>query len=165
MAGTNPNFNAAEVRDALHFAMEMGSPNRVRDKATFYFRQTSVWVDEDGIVVENPRLDQDGNPFRPDLHSEPLGRAPVTLDRVAVDFGMAKPEELEVGSFRPTRVEITILDEEWSQIHEAIQVSLVRGDRYYISYEKPVVGLFDIDVHELVCYALESKTTAAEADG
>lgn len=164
MAGTNPNFNAAEVRDALHFAMVMGSPNRQEDKATFYFKQTSVWKDEDDVVVLDPRLDQDGNPFRSDLHLELEGREPVTLDRVAVDFGMAKPEELEVGSFRPTRVEITILDEQWSEISDAVQVSLVNGDRYYISYEKPVIGLFDIDVHELVCYALDSKTTAAEAE-
>lgn len=164
MAGTNSNFNAREVRDALQFAMKMGSPNKVWDKATFYFRQTRVWVDASGAVVENPRLDQDGNPFDPNLHAELTGRDPEVLDHVAVDFQLARPEELEVGSFRPTRVEITILDEDWEKIEEAIEVTLVGGDRYYISYEKPVTGLFDMDVHELVCYARDSRSKAPEVE-
>ena len=157
MAGTNPNFNAAEVRDALHFAMEMGSPNRQVDKATFYFKQAAVWKDSAGNVIENPRLDQDGNPFWSDLTLTYEGRDPEVVDRVAVDFSIARPEELEVGTFRPTRIEVTILDLEWDKVREAIEISVVGGDRYYISYEKPVVALFDMDVHVLVCYALDKR--------
>jgi len=157
MAGTNPNFNAAEVRDALQFAMRMGSPNRVQDKATFYFKQTRVWKDGNGDVVLNPRLDQDGNPFDPSLTLELEGNDPVVLDEVAVEFSIARPEELEVGSIRPTRVELTILDEQWNQIDTAVEVSLQGGSRYYISYEKPVIGLFDMDVHQLVCFAKEES--------
>ena len=157
MAGTNPNFNAAEVRDALQFAMRMGSPNQVQDKATFYFKQTRVWKDGNGDVVLNPRLDQDGNPFDPSLTLELEGNDPVVLDEVAVEFSIARPEELEVGSIRPTRVELTILDEQWNQIDTAVEVSLQGGSRYYISYEKPVIGLFDMDVHQLVCFAKEES--------
>ena len=165
MAGTNPQVNISEVRQAIQFAMRMGSPNRLEDKATFYFRQTRVWRDPstaspdepDGEVVVSPRLDQDGNPFNPDLKLHLEGKAPVVLDEVAVEFAIARPEELEVGSIRPTRVEITILDEQWRGISDAIEVSLQSGDRYYISYEKPVIGLFEMDVHQLVCYAKDES--------
>ena len=152
MAGSNDSFDVVQVRDALLFAMRMGSPNRIEDKATFHFRQTRVWRDANNEIVENPRLDQDGNPFDGSLRHSVTTREPVVLDEVAVEFSIAKPEELEVGSFRATRVELTILDAYWQNISDAVEVAL-GGDRYYISYEKPVIGLFDLDVHQLVCYA------------
>lgn len=156
MAGKNPDFDATRVREALRFAMRMGSPNRRADKATFHFRGVTVWV-KNGVVVENPRLDQDGNPFDPEIHAEVAYPDPVVLDEVAVEFSIAAPEELPVGNFRQTRVELTLLDEEWARVREAIEVSLQGGDRYYISYEKPVIGLFDMDVHQVVCYARDES--------
>jgi hypothetical protein len=160
MAGANPNFDAPMVREALRFAMRMGSPNRVLDKATFHFKQEPTWVmvvDGEDVAIPTPRLDQDGNPFRSDVFLRENGRSPVVLDEVAVEFSIATPEELPVGNFKQTRVELTVLDEEWMGIKDAREVTLQGGDRYFISYEKPVVGLFEMDVHQLVCYARDEK--------
>lgn len=150
MAGTDARFNAGQFRDAIRFAMQMGAPNKTQDKATFLFKKTRTWP-------PGTRLDQEGRPFDPTVTPVLTGKDPVVLDNVAVEFAPARPEEVEVGNFRPTKVELTLLDEDWELVKDAIEVSLEGGDRYAISYEKPVNGLFEVDVHTFVAFARDES--------
>lgn len=144
MAGTNPGFNAAEFRDGIKLAMNMGLPGVVTDRPTFHFKTVRSYP-------AGTRLNAEGEPFDPNtpiLITEP---PPVQIP-CAVEVAQVTPEELPVGPFRQVKATITILDEQWPQVKDAYEVSL-GGSRYVVSYTPPPVGLFDVTVYTFVCYA------------
>jgi hypothetical protein len=168
MAGSDPRFNKARFEEAIRFAMKMGAPTDVTQQAIFHFRTKRVYP-------EGTRLDQEGKPLNSSVKAEYLSPEPLTLEHVAVESSPANPQELPVGVRIPTRVEITLLDAEYQQIKDraatieidedttietgeefAYEVEL-GGDRYRIGYRPPPFALFDSDVHQLVCYALEES--------
>lgn len=155
MAGTDASFDATQFRDAIKFAMNMGLPDDPNERATFYFRPTMRYVDQAGNEAINPRLDQNGKPLDPSIRIVREHPTPVQVP-VAVEFNTANVDERPVGAFKPTRVSITVLDEHWPRVEQAIEVEL-GGDRYVISYERPPVGLFEVTIHTIECFA-QSET-------
>lgn len=155
MAGTDASFDAQGFREAIQFAMVMGLPQDSSERATFHFKATTSYVDAAGDPVANPRVDQDGNPLDPSIRVVRTHPDPVQIP-VAVEFNTATLDERPVGAFKPTRVSITILDTHWPQVEQAIEVEL-GGDRYVISYERPPVGLFEVTIHTIECFA-QSET-------
>ena len=145
MAGTDSVFDATTFRDGILYAMNMGMPNLDSDKCTFYFKTVRVFP-------PGTPLDDNGEPYDASIAPTETEPTPVIVP-VAVEFGTVEsPDELPAGVLRHTKVTLTILDTYWDQVSDAIEISL-GADRYFIDYEKPVVGLFDVDVHQLVCYA------------
>jgi len=144
MAGTNNQFNPTTFRDGILFAMNMGMPNNVAEQCTFYFKSTRSFP-------PGTALDDNGEPYDVSVAVVEVEPTPVIVP-VAVEFDKAEASELPAGVLRHTKVTLTILDTYWPQVSSAIEISLGR-DRYFIEYEKPVLGLFDVDVHQLVCYA------------
>lgn len=144
MAGQNTSFNPQTFRDGILFAMNMGMPNTVQDQCTFYFKSTRSFP-------PGTALDDNGEPYDVSVVVVEVNPDPVIVP-VAVEFDKAENSELPAGVLRHTKVTLTILDTYWPQVADAIEVSLGQ-DRYFIEYEKPVLGLFDVDVHQLVCFA------------
>lgn len=157
MAGTDAGFNSQEFREAITFAMNMGLPQDPSERATFHFRATRTYWTTDATPVEvvNPRVDQNGNPIDPNIRVVRDHPTPVQIP-VAVEFGTAGVDERPVGSFKPTKATITVLDEYWPQVKNAIEVEL-GGDRYVISFRHPPVGLFDVTIYTIECFA-QSET-------
>ena len=144
MAGSDPRFNPVQFRDAITFAMNMGLPTDDSESATFHFRKTKQFP-------TGTRLDQDGNPLDPNVLPVVERPEPVKVP-CAVEFSPAGLDERPVGAFKPTKAVITILDVHWPQVQDAIEVEL-GGDRYVISYTEPPIGLFEVTVYRMVCFA------------
>lgn len=154
MAGTDASFDAGAFRDAIEFAMVMGTPQGAAERATFLFPATTTYYDTTGatpVEVVNPRTDQNGNPLNPDIRREQVRPASVQVP-VAVEFNTANMDERPIGSFKATRASITVLDEHWPQVKDAVEVQL-GGDTYVISYTHPPVGLFEVTIYTMECFA------------
>lgn len=149
MAGSDPGFDSDAFRTAVRFAMTMGSPTLTADKATFRFRKTRTFP-------TGTRLDQEGNPLDPTVAATTVEPTPVVMDNVAVEFQTADPQELPVGNFRPTKAVLTLLDEEWATVSDAIEVEL-GGDTYMIGYVHPPLGMFDVTVIQLSCFGINEQ--------
>ena len=158
MAGSDPRFPKERFKEGIRFAMGMGAPVRPEDRATFHFR-------EERVYPEGTRLDQEGKPLNPSIRAEYVRPDPLTLDHVAIEHERATPEELPVGVRIPTRVVITMLEEEYQKIKDraaeggeefAYEVEL-GGDHYRIGYRPTPMAIFDAGVHQIVCYAMEES--------
>lgn len=146
MAGTDPRFNAAAVRDALRFAMTMGLPDTTEHQATF------IWTTD----KEFAQADSGNTPFN-------LGAVPTTTTEfedvqvpVAVEFFSkgGDSQKTRVGEFDTARCTITVLDEDYESLFQGGR----RPDRvrlkdslYRIEFEAPPVGLFDLTVYQFFC--------------
>lgn len=152
MAGANPSFDAATFRDGILTAMRMGAPPEVSQRATFLFRRGAQRYFRDGEEIPPPRLDQEGKPLDPTIRVESVpAREPLQTD-CAVEFESATADEVPVGNFRPAKVVITLLEEEYEQVQDAIEVRL-GGDVYVIGYQRPPMGLFQVGVRQFVAFA------------
>lgn len=151
MAGANAQFDAQAFREAIDFAMSMGLPEDPSERATFHFRPTvEYW--KGGVKLDTtPRLDASGNPLDSSIRVRRINPAPVRIP-VAVEFSTAAVDERPVGAFKPTKVTITIMDEYWPEVEDAIEVEL-GGDRYVISYSHPPMGLFNVTIYTIECFA------------
>lgn len=154
MAGTDASFDATAFRDAIQFAMVMGLPQETDERATFLFPATTVYMDMSQAtpaLVTDPRVDQNGNPLNPNIKRERTRPDEVQVP-VAVEFSTARMDERPVGSFKDTRVSITVLDKHWPDVKDAVEVKL-GGDTYVISYTHPPVGLFEVTIYTMECFA------------
>ena len=140
MAGTNPDFNAAEFRDGIRFAMEMGAdPDTSLDhQATFYFPAQ--------LVYTGP-ADDEGVPFDPNTSVTRVEPQPVQVP-CAIEFRNDKGESLAWGAVNATHISITLLDEDHAQVEGCHHV-VVGGDTYYYRSTAPPSGLFDVGLYVL----------------
>ena len=141
MAGTNPGFNAAEFRDAIHFAMKMGAAPDVDEAVRFCF---------DGEVAYstlNPSTDGALVPFDPAVTASAPSPDPVIVD-CAVEYFDAENQPTNFGLMAPSRLSITLLDEDYEQIKDATHV-IAHGDRYNYRRTEPPSGLFDVGLYTM----------------
>jgi len=149
MAGTDPNFSAAEFRDAIRFAMKMGSPGAEEDKATFRWNPSRTFSTADPA----------GQPY--DWTSVPASDSTppdVVTDLVAVEF-TGRPQAsgiTSMGTFDPSGVTLTILDEDYEDVKTANEV-LLGGNTYVIRFHAPPTGLFDATVHTIYAEAVDES--------
>lgn len=148
MAGSNTGFSADAFRDAIHFAMSMGSPNDTVDKATF------VWRTKDGFAS----ADNSGDPW--DWSDVPVvdnSVENVTLDNVAVEFrsGLGDLTARAVGQFDNPGATLTLLDTDYAQVVGADEV-ILGGNTYVVDYVTQV-ALFDVDVYQVFCTARDES--------
>ena len=152
MAGSDPNFSAAEFRAAIQFAMVMGAPPEVSRRARFVFPGGTTTYTKGGLPVLNPRLDREGKPLDPDVKVIQVPGAEVVVD-CAVEITKADAEEIPVGNFRPTKALVTLLDDQHAQVVGCKEL-VYNGDRYVFGYEPEALGMFDVGVFTMVFYAM-----------
>lgn len=153
MAGTNAAFDAAAFRDGITLAMQMGAPPDPAIAAVFVFPDGAVVFTKNNVVVTNPKLDRDGYPFDPDIKRTPAPGARVTVN-CAIEMVKADQEEIPVGSFRPVKAIVTLLDVDYAQV-KGCKEMIFNNDRYIYGYEPGALGLFEVGVHTMIFYAVQ----------
>lgn len=141
MAGVIPGFDPDEFRDAIRFAMTMGAPEVVDQRATFYFPKPRT--------ATGP-TDASGVPYSPTdtVTEQPAAQDPITAT-CSVEDAAGNPTETGIGTFGDAIV-VTLLDEEYELVlgFEFVAYQGVRWD-----YEKELLagGLGSVGVHRLLC--------------
>jgi hypothetical protein len=141
-------FNAAQFRDAIKFAMNMGLPNTVSERATFR------WIPD----YTYSEADPGGTPY--DLDAVPTATdAPedVQVD-CAVEFVSRASASggTAVGDFDVARAIITVLDTDYASIEGCNQVVL-GGDTYDVDFVAPPMGLFEVTIYQIYCTAVDES--------
>ena len=139
MAGLNPGFRATDFRGAVRFLAQMAAPTVVQDQAVFLFTEE--------VVYDSP-VDAEDVPFdpaaRPVLASggQPAPRTSATVPCL-VEYHDALNEPVPFGQVAPTRLAVTLLDEDYAQVKEARTIR-VGGERYDYQHTEVPKGLFDV---------------------
>ncbi len=141
MAGADAGFVAAEFREAIRFAMVMGSPNATQAKATFRWHKAQSF---------NPQ-DPAQRPYRwNEAVVTDTTHADVVLDNVAIEYHPSRTNSgTDVGSFVPLKADMTLLDEDYALIAGA-DLILVGGNTWTV-VAMTMQALFSVDVHTLYC--------------
>ena len=137
-------FNAADFRDNIRFAMNLGLPNDEESRPIFR------WT----VLRSYGVSDTGGNPY--DFSEEPIET--ITHDDVsvpaAVEFSAGSVNNgTPVGDFVLVHAVITLLDEDYSLVDGADQV-LLGGNTYKVQYVGPPLGLFDVTVYQVFCQSV-----------
>lgn len=146
MAGRNPGFNPHEFRNAIRFVYDMAAPPVEDDQVTFYGESTLVYTGS---------VDDDSIPFDP---ASTVVRQPAPGIRVpcAVEYFDSQGEPVVFGMVTPSRVAITLLDEDYAAVKGATYV-VIAGDRYLYRRTEPPTGLFDVGLH-VMHFVAENET-------
>jgi len=144
MADTVPGLDPAVFREKITFAMNMGLPQNEADRPTFYFRSVKTYP-------PNTVLDSEGTPLDPRIAATVTTPDPVQVP-CAVEFQATRnDDESLVGTFRQVTATLTLLDTDWEQVKDAIEVAL-GGVRYNISYLEPPLGMGTVTIYRIHCF-------------
>ena len=136
MASTQPGFDPAAFRDAIRFTYTMAATPVADDQVTFHFASTLVY---------NTNVDADGRPFDPNATVTRTTPTPVKVP-CAVEYIDAEDQPTNFGLIAPSKLKITLLDEDYAKVKDAIYVVL-QGDRYNYRRTQPPSGLFDVGLY------------------
>lgn len=152
MAGTDPRFNSAAFRDAIHFAMNMARPDSTTEQLKF------VWSDRNTYQRSGPP----NKPF--DWTAAPVTAhtyGPVVVV-AAYEFSYSQGESqgTPLGVFDQPVLTVTLLDDDYPNIFDddgvrADQIVIPDRGAFEILFEAPPVALFDVTVHTLYAKGLE----------
>ena len=154
--GIPVGFDSQGFRNAIGFAMQMGAPPDASRRAKFIKRSNlrTFWKDGEELTAP-PRMGRNNEPLDPDIEVRIADPETISVD-CAIEVEAADADELPVGSFRPTKVVCTLLDDQYALV-EGCKELVYNGDRYLYGYEPELVGLFDDGVHTIVVYALDGS--------
>lgn len=135
MAGSNAGFDADGFRDNIRLAMAMGAAPDVENQVAFHFPSQLVYnASADGAHV----------PFDPAATITRTEPPPVRVD-CAVQYVDEENQPSSFGLLAPSRLIITLLDEEYAKVKHCSYV-VAQGDRYDYRRTEPPSGLFDVGV-------------------
>lgn len=140
MAGTNPDFDAAAFRDGVRTAMVMGASPVDDEKVLFHFASQLVYTG-------GGKIDADGVPFDPATTVQRVTPPPVHVP-CAVEYVDAPSVPTNVGFIAPTKLRITLLDEDYLKVEGTTHVT-VAGDVYRYRRTEPPKGIFDAGLYVL----------------
>lgn len=147
MAGSNPGFNPSAFRTAIRFAMEMGTPQAVSERATFQ------WPVEKTFVV----ADTMNKPYNWGAAPTSEVIKPDVQVLCAVEFsGNGAFDGTAMGDFEKATAALTLLDEEYEKVIGATRV-LLGGNTYEVLYTAPPVGMFETTVYTIYCEAVDES--------
>lgn len=138
-------FSASAFRDAIQFAMKMGSPNQTSDKVTFR------WA----AKKDYPIADPDKKPY--DWTATPssdVEHADVVIDEVAVELTQPRVGTVlgtPAGQFESVRAVVTLLDVDFDRIDgrtnppDYVLIDSIPYEIRYISSG----ALFDVDIYQV----------------
>lgn len=145
MAGSSNSFKPDTFRAAIRSAMTMGTPPDTDYQMRFHWnpdRTTAATRDGEGI------------PFDPTAVITSTTQ-PSTTVACAVEYLDAAGQPSPFGSIVPSRIRVTLLDEEYEQVKDADYV-VIGGDRYLRHHEPPSYGLYEVGVHQIL-YVAENE--------
>lgn len=137
MAGSNSGFNPGEFRDAIHFAMRLGAAPEADEQITFHF--------ESQLTYNLAHTDGANVPFDPTATVTAYTPEALRVD-CAVEYFDAENQPTGFGLLAPTRLAITLLDEDYEKVKNASYV-VAHGDRYDYRRTEPPSGLFDVGLY------------------
>lgn len=144
-------------RNAIGFAMQMGRPNDPAKAAKFVKKSSTVTYWKGGVQLsETPRTGRNREPLDPEIKVVPADDQIIEVDCAVEVFKVTDLTELPVGKFKPLRAEVTVLDDAY-ELLEGVKEMSYNGDRYLKDHEPEVNGLFGVDVHTIVFYALDES--------
>ena len=140
MAGVIPGFDPDEFRSAIRFAMDMGAPEALDKRATFYFPKTKT--------ATGP-TDASGVPFGPDatVTSAP-SKDPVRVSCSITDAA-GEAQVTDIGNYGDAIV-VTLLDQDFQQV-VGFEYVVYKGNRYDYLRELLGGGLGSVGIHQLLC--------------
>lgn len=145
MAGTNPQFNGANFRTQIRFAMNMGAPVNAPDRATFR------WLHHKTYAIQDPTT----APYSWDASPATDVSHPDVQVPVAVQLGSVSPQQTDLGTFNPSKATLTVLDEDYALV-EGADLVLLGQVVYEIDGVRPPEGLFDVTIYTIDLRAVES---------
>lgn len=131
-------FPAARFRDAIRGVWEMGAtPDE--QPVTFCWNPVTTYdgpVDSHGIAY--------------DPHARPTVKAvkPVVIP-CGVEYVQVGGDATDFGEIVPSRIKITMFDQEYQVIKSSDYVSL-ENEKYIYHHDEPPFGLFQVGLHILV---------------
>ncbi len=138
---------APGFRRGIKSAMQLAKLSDPDLQPAFYFNEV---VDTGTASVDDAQV-----PYDPAIPAGPRPRGPVYVD-CAVEYFDAENQPTDFGLLAPTRIVVTVLDEEYETIKDCDYV-VIHGDRYNYRRTEPPVGLFDVGVFSLH-FTAESET-------
>jgi hypothetical protein len=162
--GIPAGFDEQAFRNAMAFSMQMGKPNDLDRKPVFLKKSTGRTYSRGGEVLwsgsgQPPpavvRTGRKGEPLDPTIKVVPNDDVEVEVD-CAIEVEDVKQEDLPVGNFKPVKLTVTVLDTEYAKL-AGVKELKYNGDHYMKSNEPEIDGLFGVDVHQLVFFAVDES--------
>lgn len=154
--GLPVNFDEVAFRNAIAFSMQMGRPNDPARKPVFLKKSaTPVTYEKNGLPVPAPRMGRSGEPLDPEIRVVKAPPQEIEVD-CAIEVEDVKADDLPVGNFKPVKVTVTVLDTEYVKL-AGVKEMRYNGDLYMKDHEPEVDGLFGVDVHMLVFFAVDES--------
>lgn len=145
MAGKNPG-NASfgkDFRKNIRFAMNMGAPPLVEERATFFFPNVLMYQSPD----DEADTDESGTPFDPSIPVTQVTPQSVQVP-CSVEYYDAQGVLTDFGMVTPSRAVITLLDEDYAKVKECAYVVL-GGERFIYRNTQAPEGLFDVGLYTM----------------
>lgn len=134
-AGALPGFDAEDFRTNIRLAMTVGLPPVVSDQPTFVFP---------GAITNTDPADEEDVPF--DSAARPTVAASVSKQvPCAVEYVDAAGKVENFGVLAPSKVMLTLLDEDYEQIRGFTYV-VIGGDRFYYDKTETPLGLDSVGI-------------------
>lgn len=143
MAGRSPNFNRAAFVKGIHFAMDMGAPPDSAEQLAFYMPSTLVY---------NATVDEDDVPFDPRAVPVTAVRPDPIKVPAAVEYADASGVYTDLGIITPSRINVTLLDEDYRKIKGCV-FCILKGVKYMYRHTEAPQGLFDVGIYVLAFVA------------
>lgn len=141
-------FDATDVRNGLRTAFRVGMPPLDDDQPTFFMPRTST---------STATLDGTGTPFDPT--ATPV-RSPVTSHKVpcSIEYvnGNGKIESFGVTMLQPSRVVLTLLDDDYAVV-KGFEYVVISGVRYWYKRTESTKGLVSVGLYKVHCVSEDEE--------
>lgn len=154
MAGSDSRFNAAQFREAIHFAMSMGFPEDENQQITWQWDLLRQFVSQDST----------GSPWEFKA-SEVVSEVDVEdmIVNCAVKFnpaGSTRTDGSPLGILDVASATVTMLDEEFDALmaHGSGRFpnkAKLDEATYEVQYIAPPYGLFEVTVYDIILAAID----------
>lgn len=155
--GIDVDFDADLFRNGIKFAMQMGKNPDPDRRPYFVLKSTERTFWKNGVQLDEAdvRMGRNSEPLDPEVDVRVPEDKLLEVD-CAVEPHEAQAGESQVGSFKPTRLTITMLDVDYAQVIGCKEL-LYNGDRYVYDQEVEAPGLFDVAVHVMTYKAWDES--------
>jgi len=139
---------ADQVRDALRRTMVLGLPQVESERPVFYFDRVVQW---DSYDSENNPWDWASAPVS-ETQKPPV--SPVCAYEFFSPLGRQGIHTTEVGSFQPTTLVVTMVDNDFDEVKGFSYLTIgPGGQKWYFRYWRPAMSLGPMTVYQIHCAA------------